>query len=351
MMRRHFLAAALATPVVGATILSGCHRPPKKEQVIRSLVDNVLASGVRGALSASRDLQAAMSHLASEPSAQTADQARAAWIGAAVRWKRANAFRDQQLIASSELVRAAFWPPRPRAIEDLVRSDAPLTDDDVDKLGADVRSLYAMEYLLFADRSGSPFRIDAPDSGRVRQLLVAFAGNVSRRAQSVDRELAGNPLAARLAGEGQDAINRLVGLTVGNVEHFVANRLATIIWIASTKRSRPIDVEGGPSATSHKLAAALLEVTAHIYDGEQGPGLGALVAAVAPQVHERVQGAFAAAVASIQSINEPLENVALTDRSKIDALLAKCKTLETALRSDLASALGVTLTFTSADAD
>src|SRR5437773_827192 len=162
MMRRQFLTAAAAAPLGAATaISSGCKQAPKKEQVIRSLVDNVLSTGVRGAVSASHDLHAAVSQLASAPSAQAADAARSAWIAAAVRWKRANAFRDRQLVASSELVRAAFWPPRPRAIDDLARSDAPLSDAYVDQLGADVRSLYAMEYLLFADRSGSPFRIDA----------------------------------------------------------------------------------------------------------------------------------------------------------------------------------------------
>jgi predicted lipoprotein len=135
------------------------------------------------------------------------------------------------------------------------------------------------------------------------------------------------------------------------VDSFVANRLRTIVWIASTKRSRPIDVEGGPSGVSHKLGAAVLEVTAALYDGEQGQGLGALVAAVAPAAHERVHGAFATALASIKSFDEPLEAVALADPSKIDALLTACKALEVALRADLASALGVSLTFTSADAD
>jgi len=351
MKRRHFLATALVSPILSAPLSSGCQRAPKKEQVLRSLVEHLLTDGIRGAVAASRELHAAVSHLASAPSAPAAEAARSAWVGAAIRWKRANAFRDQQLIASSELVRAAFWPPRPRAIEDLVRSDAPLSDEDVEKLGADVRSLYAIEYLLFADRSGSPFRVDDPNSARVRQFIVACAGNVSRRAQSAEKELAANSVATRLAADGQDAINRLVGLAVGNVEHFVANRLATIVWIASTKKSRPIEIEGGPSGISHKLAAAVLDVTAHLYEGAQGPGLGALVAAIAPAVNERVHGAFATAVASIQSFSDPLENVALADRSKIDALLADCKTLEVALRSDLASALGVTLTFSSADAD
>jgi len=135
------------------------------------------------------------------------------------------------------------------------------------------------------------------------------------------------------------------------VESLVANRLSTIAWIGSTKRFRPIEVEGGPSGISHRLGTAVLEVTAHLYNGERGQGLGALVGAVAPPAHERIRGALASAVASMQSFTEPLEKVALADHSKIDALLAKCKALEVALRSDLASALGVTLTFTSSDAD
>ncbi len=351
MLRRHFLAVALVAPVPGAAILSGCHRAPKKEQVLRSLVDDVMASGIRDAVAAGHVLHAAVSRLASAPSAAAAEAARSAWMSTAVKWRRANAFREQTLVTGNELVRAAFWPPRPRAIEELVRSDVPLADTDVEKLGADVRSLYAMEYLLFAERSGSPFRIDAPESARARQALVAFAASALRCGESVQTGFTRSSLATRLTPQSQDEVNRLVAIAVGNVESFVANRLATIVWIGSTKRSRPIDVEGGPSGISHQLAAAVLEVTVHIYAGEQGQGLGALVAAVAPPAHARILGAFAAAVASIQSFKEPLETVALADRSKIDALLAKCKTLEVALRSDLASALGVTLTFSSSDAD
>ncbi|HEY3254515.1 MAG TPA: imelysin family protein [Polyangiaceae bacterium] len=350
MMRRHFLAAALATPATAA-LSSGCHRPPKKEQVLRSLVDNLLTTGIRGVDRTSTELHGAVSQLAAAPSAPATDAARAAWLSTALAWKRANAFREPQLAENSELVRGAFWPPRPRAIDDLARSDAPLGDEDVDKLGADVRSLYAMEYLLFAERSGSPFRIDEPQSARARQLLVACAGSAMRRAQSVAKGFAASAFAARLASEGQDAINRIVALAVANIDSLVANRLATIVWIASTKRSRPIDVEGGPSGISHQLAAAVLDVTARLYEGEQGQGLGALVAAVAPAAHERVHGALAAALTSIRSFSQPLETVALADRSKIDALVATCKTLEVALRADLASTLGVTLTFTSADAD
>lgn len=351
MLRRQVLKLALLTPVPGAALMGGCRRTPKREQVLRSLGDDVMAKGLRDAVRAAHDLQVSVAQLASAPSPPAANTARAAWINAAVSWKRANAFRDQQLSASSELVRAAFWPPRPRAIDELVRSDLPLLDADVEKLGADVRSLYAMEYLLFAERSGSPFQIDAPEHARARQALLAFSGSVSRRGAAVEAGLAQSPLGARFAAQGQDALNRLVAIAVGNIESLVANRLATIAWIASTNRSRPLDVEGGPSGISHRLAAAVLEGSAQLYAGEQGQGLGALVAASAPPAHERIRSAFLAAVATIQSFKEPLETIALADRSRIDALLSECKTLEVALRSDLASALGVTLTFSSSDAD
>ena len=351
MLRRHALKLALLAPVPGAAAVTGCQRTPKREQVLRSLGDDVMAKGIRDAVRAGHDLQAAVVHLAAAPSANAAATAQAAWVNTAVKWKRANALRDQQLSAGSELVRAAFWPPRPRAIEELVRSDLPLTDADVEKLGADVRSLYAMEYLLFAERSGSSFQLAALENARARQALVAFSGSLSRRGAAVEAGLATGSVGARLAAQGQDALNRLVAIAVGNIESLVANRLATIVWIASTKRSRPLDIEGGPSGISHRLAAAVLEVSAQLYAGEQGQGLGALVAAVAAPAHERIRGAFLAAVAAIQSFAEPLETVALTDRSKIDGLLAKCKSLEVALRSDLASALGVTLTFSSSDAD
>jgi hypothetical protein len=46
-----------------------------------------------------------------------------------------------------------------------------------------------------------------------------------------------------------------------------------------------------------------------------------------------------------------LEDAVLSDRAKVDKLMAGVKALEIALKSDLASVLGVTLDFASGDSD
>jgi predicted lipoprotein len=71
----------------------------------------------------------------------------------------------------------------------------------------------------------------------------------------------------------------------------------------------------------------------------------------APRIHERVRGTFRAAIGVASGLRAPLDDAVVANRAKVETLMAAVKALEIALKSDLASALGVTLDFASGDAD
>jgi hypothetical protein len=71
----------------------------------------------------------------------------------------------------------------------------------------------------------------------------------------------------------------------------------------------------------------------------------------APRVHAELERVFASALREVRSFAAPIEDVATHGRSQVESALRALKALERALKQGLPGALGVTLTFTSLDAD
>ena len=76
-----------------------------------------------------------------------------------------------------------------------------------------------------------------------------------------------------------------------------------------------------------------------------------MLARAAPAIEQSVTGAFARAGAAFARIQAPLEQVVITDREALEQSVQAVKALETVLRVELTSALGVTLTFVATDGD
>jgi predicted lipoprotein len=162
---------------------------------------------------------------------------------------------------------------------------------------------------------------------------------------------AGQGFAATFAGGGQLSINTLVSQMVESVETLCESRLSTVLWMEKVKRLNAGDVEGWSSHTSTHLALSLLVGTDRLYVGGKSGGLADIVSGVAPDIDRRVRARFEAAIRSMRGLGAPLEAVVRNDRAKLEAAVQAVKELEIALKADLASALGVTLTFTSTDGD
>jgi predicted lipoprotein len=320
--------------------------------VLRGLVNEVVGPDLLEVERRSRDLPWAARRLLTAPAEAELIALRAAWRRAALAWKRASAFRAGPLLTTQALTRASYWPARTAAIREVLAAErAP----SVAELGADVKGLYALEYLLF-DQDGEPAAWERLSSGplapRARELSCAYADDISAHGESVRNSLVGaQSFATELVHGGQQSINSLVSLLAESVENLLAARFSLALWLASLQRLRPADLEGGPSRISHELSLALLTGSQRLYLGGGSGGLSELVERAAPAIHRRLVQLFAAAVSSLKACAAPIEQVALSDRKRVEAALGAAKALESALKNDLSSALGVTLAFTALDAD
>lgn len=354
MERREFLrsAALLSYACLGA---SACNRSKTKKEVLSELVRDVVADDVRSVVEASRKLSERVSAFAVTPSLATLQSAREACRTALPAWKRAHCFRNGPMVETNALLRATFWPARPAAIDGAITATRPIDDTSIEALGADAKGLYALEYLLFPldlDEARALSQLGGDGNERRRQLLAALARNVSSHAENASRALGdGQAYAERFANGGQDSVSRLVNQMISSVETLAVNRLDLVLGLAQSRLLKPSEVEGWPSGTSHLLAVAELTGVERLYGTDGRAGLSGLVRQIAPAIDRKVAQCAAAATLALSKLNAPLERVVLNERPGLASALAATKALELALKVDVASALGVTLTFQTGDGD
>lgn len=343
--RRAFLAG------VGGLSLAaiGCRgSSDTREAALSGTVARVLVPDARAIATSSAALEASLQQLSAANAEPPLAQARLAWRGAALAWQRGFAFQHGPYIETRALLRAAYWPVSPDAIEQLLRGDAPIDAARVAALGVNVKGLYALEQLLFTtDPSGAAWPLGSLRP-RVLALLQACAEHVRGYAERIHDGLRDETKFAREFGRGgQASIDRVVNGLLETVELAVI-RIQRVLSIPASRGVLAQDVQGGPSGTSTDVLTTWLAVCERVYGTRDIPSLASLVHAVAPPIHEHVRAAFATARAALASLGQPLEHAA---RPQLTAAQQALRQLEVSLRSELASALGVTITFSSHDGD
>lgn len=323
--------------------------------MLTALVQEVVVPDTASVVATSGDLLGAVGALAAGPSVETLRGARAKLKAAALAWKRAQCFRNGPMVETNAFVRTLFWPPRAEALEKALAREGAVDDAFVAALGVDARGVYAVEYLLFPleqDDAASTALFAGETGRRRRELCRALAASIADYASKAARALGdGAGYAARFSQGAQVSLSILVNQMIGSIEGLAAHRLEHVLELDRLRRLTAKEVEGWPSGLSHELARAQLEGNERLYRGGKSGGLALLTRATAPAIEERVSERYAAALAAVRALPGPLERIVATDRDKLVMAAAATKALERALKIDLASALGVTITFQTGDGD
>lgn len=353
MNRRELLRGSAA----GALLLCGCRRPasPSREGVLKALVHEVVVPETAAVVTSSNELSSAVQAFADAPALEALTRARAAFTAALLAWKQAQCFRNGPMVETNAFVRTLFWPPRPEAIEAAAGGTALLDEAFVANLGVDARGVYALEYLLFPlehsdEQALASFTSEA--GRRRRELARGLAANIAKYAENAGKALGdGTAYATSFAEDAQIHLSILVNQMIGTVENLAVHRLEHVLRLGRSQRLVPREVEGWPSRTSHRIALAQLTGNQRLYRGGKSGGLAALALATAPAIGERVSERYAGAMRALRALPVPLEVVVKQDQPRLAAAAAATKALELALKVDLASALGVTITFQLGDGD
>jgi predicted lipoprotein len=326
----------------------GCRRELDQRAVLRALVLQVAVPNAEALLRESRRLDLSLRAVSESSTGEEASSARTAFRRALLVWKRCYAFRIGPFASSNVFLRAMFWPARPKSIEAVLSGERAIDGALVDALGVDAKGLFGLEYLLFSD-SGQ----GAGDSfgARRKRYALEISSNVMAYAERNLRLLGdGRGYAQSFAEHGRDSENRLVAQMIDSVELLVG-KLERVLRFNESGALQASHVKGYFSGTSLDIAISLLAGTEALYAGGGGPGLCDRVAPVSTAIDERLRAAFGAAHRALQALRVPLEQCVKANSKGMRSAVTAVRALELALRVDLKSALGITLTFSSGDGD
>lgn len=327
--------------------LLACDRAPSREEIVRRLVTQRLAPDMRALTERAEDLTLAARDL--KPGADLTP-VRKAWREAMLAWERVSVLRLGPIVDNSGLLRARFWPVRTTALAARVHNPPALAPMQVDEVGVDLRGMYALEWLLFVDHQ--TLTAESEQGALARAATYAFAANAQRYADDGLAKLRdGAGLADRLVERSQETVSKIVNQLVASIETLATDYVAIVLEVDGQGNVRSGEVHGAASGSSRELVLTQLRTAEGIYRSPDGNGLTALVAPVAPKIDARMRAAFDTALRAVIAIDGPLEQVVVRDREKVEEALRALKDLAVALKVDLASALGVTLTFTAGDGD
>jgi uncharacterized protein len=314
------------------------------------------------------DLQVAIEDLVTAPGAERLAIAQEACRTTRLAWKRTEAFR----LGPSETQRTSAridWPnANPGQIDAEVRGSNALSTDYLDTLGAQKVGFQAIEYFIFDPTDGDAGAVNGllgPDNGRRRAYLLALGVNVRERTVQLRDawEPAGGNFGAGFVNSGiggsafptlKEAFDEVVNRMIATAETVEEDRLGAPLGVTGGG-PRPDLVESPRSGDTAAGIVADLQGIADVYRGTyvggQATGIGTQVVPLSPAIDAEVDALFDEAIAAVQALPSPLADAVVQHRDEALAAYDAVQRLRRALALDVASTLGVKITFGGNDGD
>lgn len=336
---------------------------------LRDLSERGAIAGYRVLASEAAALEAAIGALVTTIGPGTLDDAQQAWRDTRRAWKETEAFR----LGPSETQRTSAridWPTaNPGQIDGEVGGSAALSSAFIDTLGAQKVGFQAIEYFLFDPEDGDAGALEGllgAQNGRRRGYLVALATNLRERTEELrdawepnGGDFGDDLVSSGLGGETfptlKEAFDEVVNRMIFTAEVVEENRLADPLGLKTGGTPHPELVESPRSGDGAAGIVANLQGIADVYrgtyEGGQGSGIGAQVAPLNAEIDANVRQLLDEAIAAVQAIPTPLSDAIVNQRDETIAAYEAVQRLRRALTLDVASVLGVKLTFGGNDGD
>ena len=270
-------------------------------------------------------------------------------------WRSAQVVRSGPLLDQDMLSRIHFWPIRRQSVEKVLRDTRAIDETYIAELGAPAVGLCALEFLLF-DLKGGDATVLATFNGslaeRRKVYLRALTTDLARQTERVVTawtKPAGYQ--EKFVEAGQESVNLVVNDLLQAVEVATEERLKYALDLHENKLLKPEFIQGAAAGISQRSVSEVIRGAQRLYTGNGGFGLTSQLRQIQSPVAVRIEAQFGAALKSLDDLGAPLEKTLLTDRAAVSRAYDECKKLEVMLKVEMASALGVTLTFNSTDGD
>ena len=327
------------------------------------MVKEVIAPGYQDLAKKCHALTESVEALVKTPNPDSLEKARQAWVRAllasrGIQWLQTGPIADREYLSS-------FYYAKVLAIriEAVLESSRAIDDAYIAELGATAKGMFALEYLLFDGKGKPPAEGSQPGAtvlesfsgaGSLRrgQYVLALARDLETKAGQLanDWTAAGEQGAsAKFIAAGQESLNRVINQLAQFIEQTTEQRIGFVLHLPKPIAPQLDRIEGSRSGTTQQSLSALLRGAQKLFGGAEG--LEAYVKHLNAPLAERLKGHFESAIAASELIGAPLEQVVPESPASVQKAQEQTRALEVLCKTDLASVLGVTLTFSSNDGD
>ncbi|MFN7148892.1 MAG: imelysin family protein [Microthrixaceae bacterium] len=359
------LAATLA--LVAASCSSADDSAPATTTVDRNsavdvVANDVIVPGYEQLAGETAALAEALDALCATPDAPTFDAARTDWDRAQQAWastaaNRLGPIRWQRLTADIE------YPVDADKVDALAADGAsPLTPEELDALGADVRGLNAVQQLLFGtdDVTGLTPRACSYAAAAATLSATSSAELLTAWTDGVDDEPAA---LVQMTEPGDDS---MWSDTTEVLEDLLNTSLSALTTVAdmqlgpatgeTTEAPEPAEADPGPAQRARQDAQATIASVQAAWGRPSGDGAGGFAALVPPGVDDTMRTALSTALDQLDTVTVPIAQLDPADPDSPDMTALRTAyeqvvIARTALRTEVASQLGLTVAFSDADGD
>ena len=346
-------------------------RKPRAWPCSKNVGGNVIIPSFEAFQTSAQALTAAATAYAADVKSETKlTAAQNAWIAAAQAWKTASLF-TQGPIEDDFLVSSIYFNTvNATGIEKAVSQSGATADDAyIESLGAALKGLPAIEYMLF-NASGNATVIGnyAGINGAGRgTFLKALCANLQKQATTVVTKWkpdGGNYLKTFVDANGRD-INSSFGILANKMIDLVYTikdeRLGAPLGKRNNGAPQPTLVDAPLSNASITLMKAELASLQNAFEGKgpsgtDGAGIDAILDEAGAKsgdqlLSQKIKVQFAAVNTKIAAITVPLSTAVTEQKDQVNAAYDEVKKLQVMMEVDMINNLGVLLTFSDNDGD
>jgi predicted lipoprotein len=338
--------------------LCGCGdaAPPyDRNAMLTAVADEVVVPTHEAFVQRSAALAQEAKALCAAPDAAKLERTRGAWWDARAELERGEAFGIGPWRTLGLAALLDRWPTDAAQIEALVAGDAALDAQGLAVVGANKRGFPALEYLLWGET-------ELEAGGRRCELVVVLAEDISRLA---GEQLAGwegeGGFAVQLGSAGrvegmykdpQEALAELVNAVISELEMVVSTQLGKPLGADAGGVAQPTLAECWRSDRSLAVVRANLEGARALYEGAPGSiGIGDMVQQRNAATDKRMREAFAAVFVALDAVPGELDEALTASPTEVAAVQEAVRVVLRLWKTEVVSALSVTLTFNDNDGD
>ncbi len=296
-----------------------------------------------------------------------------AWKDAVNAWKSCESFTFGFEADSMLSDNIDYWPANGPVIETEISGTAILSQTHINTSGSSRKGFSAIEYLIFDKVNGDASLVTnyttAANASRRKDYLKALADNIKSKSESCYNSWAtGGYLATFQSSTGTD-ITSSTGIVLNQMivtlEVVINNKIGYPLGMKTSGAIQPNSVEAPLSDASLAMIRNNVKALENTFlgksfslngTGADNSGFDDYLNYAGAQYNggkltDAINAQFADFYSKLDAIPPPLQHAVASNKTQVTAAYNSLKQLLVLMKADMASSLGITITFSDNDGD